>query len=281
LLSIDAGVDASLELSMIKQEDNVLRFMVSSINPAFANALRRTMIAEVPTMAIDDVIIIENTSVIFDEFLAHRFGLIPLTTDLDAYILPEECDCKSELGCNRCRASFTVEVEAVDETTTVYSGDLKPENPAIRPVNDKIPIAKLAPTQKLKLEAYARLGRGQEHAKWQPVSACTYKFLPTISIDMNKCDGCGDCIKYCPRCILEMKNNKLVVKDVNECTLCSECIKHCAKKACPIDVGWSEKDFIFYMESTGALPPTKIVEQAAKQIGEKASELAQLIKKME
>lgn len=270
-----------MDISMIKQEDNALRFMASGITPAFANALRRIMIAEVPTMAIEDVIIIENTSVLFDEFLAHRFGLVPLTTDLDAYILPEKCDCKSELGCNRCRASFTMEVEATDNATIVYSGDLKPDNPVIKPVSEKIPIVKLAPEQKLRLEAYARLGRGQEHAKWQPVSACTYKFLPTISVDVNKCSGCGDCIKYCPKCILKMENNKLIVKDVQECTLCTECIKHCAKDTCPITIGWSENDFIFYIESTGSLPTTKIVEQAAKQIGEKASELSQLIKSME
>jgi DNA-directed RNA polymerase subunit D len=267
-----------LELCVIKKDKDVLRFMVSGVTTAFANALRRTMIAEVPTMAIDDVIVIENTSVLFDEFLAHRFGLIPLTTDLDAYTLPEKCDCKSELGCNRCRASFTMEVEAKDKTTTVYSGDLEPDNPSIRPVSEKIPIVKLAPGQKLKLEAYAKLGRGQEHAKWQPVSACTYRYLPTISIDTSKCDGCGDCIKYCPKCVLEMKDKKIVVKDVEECTLCTECIKRCSKEPCPIKVGWSETDFIFLVESTGSLPATKIVEEAAKQIGEKASELLQILK---
>jgi DNA-directed RNA polymerase subunit D len=270
-----------LEISIIKHEDSSLRFMVSGVTSAYANALRRVMISEVPTMAIEDVIIIENTSVLFDEFLAHRFGLIPLTTDLDAYILPEKCDCSSELGCNRCRAPFTMEIESAEKTTVVYSGDLKPDNPIIRPVSDKIPIVKLAPGQKLRLEAYARLGRGQEHAKWQPVSACTYKFSPNLSVDMNKCSGCGDCIKYCPKCILKLENNKLVVKDVQECTLCTECVKHCTKEPCPITISWSENDFIFYVESTGSLSATKIVEQAAKQIGEKASELSHLIEDIE
>ncbi|MCX6659892.1 MAG: DNA-directed RNA polymerase subunit D [Candidatus Bathyarchaeota archaeon] len=268
-----------MEISTVKREGNTIRFMVSGVTPAFANALRRTVIAEVPTMAIDDVMIIENTSVLFDEFLAHRLGLIPLTTDLDAYTLPENCECRSELGCNRCRASFTMEVEATDRTTTVYSGDLRPDNPAIKPVGEKIPVVKLAPGQKLRLEAYAKLGRGQEHAKWQPVSACTHKYLPTVSVDVSKCDGCGDCVKFCPKCILELKNDKLTVRNVEECTLCTECVRHCAKRPCPIKLDWSEEDFIFYVESTGALPVTQIVEQAAKQIGEKASELSQLIKR--
>lgn len=270
-----------MELSSIKQQDNAIRFILSGVTSTFANAMRRVMIAEVPTMAIDDVIIIENTSALFDEFLAHRFGLIPLTTDLDSYILPEKCDCNSELGCNRCRASFTMEIEAKDDMIFVYSGDLKPDNPVVTPVNNKIPIVKLAAGQKLQLEAYARLGRGQEHAKWQPVSVCTYKYLPKISIDMKKCDSCGKCVKFCPKCILEIKDNRLVVKDIEECTLCTQCIKNCPKKSCPIKVEWSEKDFIFNIESNGALPITKIVEQAAIQIGEKASELSSLMKNLE
>ncbi|MGQ9542939.1 MAG: DNA-directed RNA polymerase subunit D [Candidatus Bathyarchaeia archaeon] len=270
-----------MELSIIELEDNLARFRVSGINPAFANALRRVMIAEVPTMAIDDVIIIENTSALFDEVLAHRLGLIPLTTDLDTYTLPEKCDCKSELGCNRCRVSLTLEAEANDKTVTVYSGTLMSDNPSIRPVNDKIPIVKLAPGQRLKLEAYARLGRGQEHAKWQPVSACAYKYLPLITISSRRCDGCGDCVKYCPRRILDLVDGKLQAKNVESCTLCSECVRHCPKKPCPINIGWSEEDFIFHIEGTGSLPVVRIVQEAARQISEKALELSQLLRETE
>lgn len=128
-------------------------------------------------MAIDDVMILENNSVMYDEILAHRLGLIPVTTD-QTYNLPEDCTCKSELGCERCRASFSLEIEASDPVEVVYSSHLRPENPDVKPVSDKIPIVKLVQGQKVKLEAYARLGRGKVHAKWQAVSACTYSHDP-------------------------------------------------------------------------------------------------------
>jgi len=102
----------------------------------------------------------------YDEILAHRLGLIPVTTD-PTYNLPEECTCKSELGCEKCRASLSLEIEASDPVEVVYTSNLKPENPEVKPVSDKIPIVKLAQGQRVKLEAYARLGRGRDHAKWQ------------------------------------------------------------------------------------------------------------------
>ena len=147
-----------VEVKIITQDEKRLRFIVKGVDTAYVNALRRIMISEVPCMAIDEVMIVENSSVLHDEILAHRLGIIPLKTDLDAYNLPEECDCKSEFGCSKCRVTFTLDVEAEDETITVYSEDLKSEDPNIIPVSDKIPIVKLAPGQRVRLEAYARPG---------------------------------------------------------------------------------------------------------------------------
>ncbi len=166
-----------MDIKLLSREPDTVRFILSDVSFAFANALRRVIFSEVPVMAIDDVMILENNSVMYDEILAHRLGLIPVTTDT-SYNLPEECSCKSELGCERCRASFSLEVEASEPAEVVYSSHLKPENPEVRPVSDKIPIVKLAQGQKIKLEAYARLGLGKVHAKWQPVSAATYSYDP-------------------------------------------------------------------------------------------------------
>jgi DNA-directed RNA polymerase subunit D len=124
-------------------------------------------------MAIDDVVILENSSVMFDELVSHRLGLIPLKTDLGRYNLPEDCDCKNALGCSKCRVLLVLDAEATDRTRTVNSGDLISEDPESKPVSDSIPIVKLAPGQKIKLEAYARLGKGSEHAKWQPTAVST------------------------------------------------------------------------------------------------------------
>jgi DNA-directed RNA polymerase subunit D len=144
---------------------------MKGIERAYANAIRRIAISQVPTMAIDDVVILENSSVMFDELVAHRLGLIPLKTDLNRYNLPEDCDCKSALGCPKCRVLLVLDAEATDKIRTVNSSDLVSEDPETKPISDLIPIVKLAPGQKVKLEAYARLGKGTEHAKWQATSA--------------------------------------------------------------------------------------------------------------
>src|SRR5438094_6797384 len=150
------------------------------------------------------------------EILGHRLRLIPVTTD-PTYNLPEECTCKSELGCEKCRASLSLEIEASDPVEVVYTSNLKPENPEVRPVSDKIPIVKLAQGQRVKLEAFARLGKGRTHAKWQPVSAATYSYDEKAGT------------------------------------------------------------FTFLVESTGALPPERVVLEAARIIGAKSVDFQEQI----
>ncbi|MEM3383414.1 MAG: DNA-directed RNA polymerase subunit D [Nitrososphaerales archaeon] len=164
-----------IEIQVLEQDEKKIKVMIKGVHRSYLNAIRRFAISEVPTMAIDEVIIIENSSIMYDELLAHRLGLIPLRTDLTRYVLPEECECKSALGCPRCRVLIVLDAEATDKTKFVYSGDLKSEDKFVRPVSDSIPIVKLAPRQAIKLEAYARLGKGKEHAKWQPTTASVLK----------------------------------------------------------------------------------------------------------
>lgn len=160
-----------VSIDVIESQPSRVRLRLKGVERAYANAIRRIAISQVPTMAIDDVVILENSSVMFDELVAHRLGLIPLKTDLSRYNLPEDCDCKSALGCPKCRVLLVLDAEANDKVRAVNSGDLVSEDPETKPISDLIPIVKLAPGQKVKLEAYARLGKGSEHAKWQPTSA--------------------------------------------------------------------------------------------------------------
>lgn len=150
-------------------EDRV-SLQLDGVDRSYANAVRRFCLSEVPSMAIDDVVILENSSVLYDEILAHRLGMVPLKTDLERYILPEKCDCGTPLGCQKCRVLLVLDASAHEKTRTVYSGDLVSEDREISPISASIPIVKLAPGQTVKLEAYARLGRGKEHAKWQPAT---------------------------------------------------------------------------------------------------------------
>jgi DNA-directed RNA polymerase subunit D len=161
----------SLEVVSKTNERIVLRF--NNVPRQYVNAIRRISISEVPTLAIDDVVMMENSSVMHDEAIAHRLGLIPLRTDLKRFVLPQDCDCNNSLGCSKCRVLLVLDSEANDKTKVVTSGDLVSEDEVVRPVSGNVPIITLAPSQKLKFEAYARLGLGSNHAKWQPTTCST------------------------------------------------------------------------------------------------------------
>ena len=139
----------------------------------YANALRRICLNGVPIFAIDTVDIIENSSVLPDEGLAHRLGLIPIKTDLSRFNEPSKCECQSETGCSNCRVMLILDSGDSDETRTVLSNELSSEDDSVKPTSDKISIVQLTQGQRIKVECYARLGRGTEHAKWNSANIST------------------------------------------------------------------------------------------------------------
>ncbi len=153
-------------LEIVSQDKQKISVRLKGIPIQYANALRRVCLNGVPVFAIDTIDIIENSSVLADEGLAHRLALIPLKTELSRFVEPSKCECHSETGCSNCRVMLVLDSGDTDTTKTVLSSDLISEDEDVKPVSDKIPIVQLAPGQKVKLEAYARLGRGIEHAKW-------------------------------------------------------------------------------------------------------------------
>ena len=153
-------------LEIVEQSERKIIVKLKNVPLQYANALRRICLTGIPVFAIDDVVIIENSSVLADEGVAHRLAMIPIKTDLTRFVEPSKCDCHSEVGCSRCRVMLMIDSGSTDTTRTVTSAELTSEDDMVKPVSDKIPIIELAPGQKLKLEAYARLGRGTEHAKW-------------------------------------------------------------------------------------------------------------------
>jgi DNA-directed RNA polymerase subunit D len=160
-------------LEIISKDNKKMSVKLKGIPLQYANALRRICLNGVPVFAIDTVDIIENSSVLPDEGLAHRLGLIPLKTDLSRFNEPSKCDCHSETGCSNCKVMLVLDSGDSDITRTVLSSDLSSEDDSVKPISEKIPIVQLAPGQKIKIECYARLGRGLEHAKWNSATIST------------------------------------------------------------------------------------------------------------
>jgi DNA-directed RNA polymerase subunit D len=263
-----------MEIEFASLDDSLARFTLSGASTAFANAMRRAMIGEVPTLAIEDVRIYDNTSALFDEMLAHRLGLIPITTDLATYTTQDNCSCGGA-GCPGCTSTYTLSVEG---PKTVTSSDLIPQDPKAAPVYDNIPIVKLTKGQKLVIEARAVLNTGRTHAKWQPTLVCGYKNYPVITVS-DACDACGNCVDECPRDILEIKGKKVGVINgkLPDCSMCRLCERACLASGIghepAIKISAENDRFIFVVESDGSLPAREIMNRALTYIREQADEL--------
>ncbi|MHA1785796.1 MAG: DNA-directed RNA polymerase subunit D [Candidatus Helarchaeota archaeon] len=266
-----------VNIEILEKSNDHIKFVVGDVSSSLVNSLRRVLISEIPVMAIEEVWILENNTVLYDKMLAHRLGLIPLKTDLESFKLPSECECQGA-GCPQCRVTFTLSKEAVNEDEIVYSGDLVSSDPKTVPVVDNIPIVKLIKGQKVELEAYSVLGIGKEHTKWQASTTSSYKNYPKIEIIENACTNCENCIDACPQKLFVLKDKKVVLENILNCTLCKECIKACEDDA--INLNWYEDKFIFNVESSGALPPEVLVFQALKIFNLKVQNFLEEIKKI-
>jgi len=274
--------------------DEEIVFDLIGIDAALANAFRRILIAEVPTMAIEKVFILNNTSMIQDEVLAHRLGLIPINADPRKFHSRQSDEDANEENV----ISFRLKAECVRQqpdpgggseppciNSRVVSGDLlwipqgnqgaRFEDTPIRPVHDDILIAKLRPGQAIEFEAWCEKGVGKTHAKWSPVCTASYRLLPDIVIPPVA--GGDDAAAPAASTVFDVANASTPVARPRKCTM---------NRACNKQAEWGEKvqmtrkrdHFIFTVETTGALPPEVLFQEAVKVLMQKASDTANLLK---
>ncbi|MFC1800658.1 DNA-directed RNA polymerase subunit D [Nanoarchaeota archaeon] len=266
-----------MEIKFLKKdnEKNRVSFILKNSDASFANSLRRVMSNEVPTMAIEVVEYRKNTSLLYDEMLAHSLGLVVLSTDLKSYELPGKCSCKGE-GCAKCQLTLTLKAKG---PKIVYASDLKSKDPKVVPVHPKTVLVKLLKGQELELEATAVLGTGKEHMKWSPGLAY-YKYLPVITVKKDKFDGSEKVAKSCPVNVFEVKNDKLTINKDNvlACHLCNACVDACNGE---VEVTGNEQEIAYTIESWGQLSCKDIAKQAADVLQEKSDEFIELVKKLD
>lgn len=254
-----------------KGPEQKLMFLIKGINATLANTLRRTA-EEVPILAIDIVEFVRNDSVLYDEVLAHRLGLLPLNMD-KTFTPIEECTCKGK-GCAKCTASLSLKAIG---PCTVYAKDLKGK---FKPVYGGMPLVVLQKGHEVELIAEARLGKGKTHTKFSP-GLVYYRQYPLL--DFKECDLCGACIDVCSQKILSFDEGKKKVKvsDILKCDLCGACAEACkAKGKDAIKISPSEEDFIFIIESWGQLSPREIFIESIKALNKNLKQLSAQISKI-
>lgn len=262
-----------MEIKMIGKDKKTGRvsFVLVDSNPSFANAMRRNMTDSVPVMAIDEVEFRKNNSALYDEIVAHRLGLLPLTTDLKSYTLPSQCKCKGE-GCARCSVKLTLKSKG---TGYVYASEIKSKDPQIKPVFQKTPIVKLIKGQDLEFEATAVLGVGKDHVKW---SACHvwYGYEPKITVNNSSSKIAEFQDRYPPQIFDNSgKISKDIILDQNLVDACDGVCDDIVK------VEYSDKNFIFHVEPWGQLGVKEIAVKAAEIFSEQLKEFDEKLKEAE
>ena len=254
------------------KDEGKLSFIIKDTTPAFANALRRIISEEVPAMAIEDVEFAKNNSILYDEMIAHRLGLVPLKTDLKGYDMPPEKYEKAEDLNAKQHVKFVLKAKG---PCIVYASDLKSKDPAIKPVYPKMPITNLLKGQSLELEATAVLGKGKAHSKWSPALAY-YKHKPIIEIGSVK--NPEEIVEKTHGSIFEIKNGKLeVIKDNLFKYDLAGVLEDISNGEIKVKY---DNDIIFCIESWGQLTCREILNAALDIFNEKFDEFNEEVKKL-
>jgi len=293
----DAPPKSKLEILEIKKQE--IRFQLTNVKCSVANAIRRVMIAEVPTLAFDFADIELNDSVFHDEFLAHRLGLIPLVSkNVKKFKDSRDCDCDG--NCDGCSVEFELDVHntsneiidvttrdlinvtpAPDEMDDAESSEQKKACLSVVPADhleggDGLPgeppivITKLGSGQRLKFRAMARRGIAKEHAKFQPVSIVSVQHYPNIDIDRDESatltvDQKQQIVDICPTKVygIDHQTGQLCVVNLLKCMFCQECTRLAIEEfeiPSLLSVVSVPDRYIFTVETTGSMAPCQVVE---------------------
>ena len=256
----------------LKPKKAVLK--IEDTRPYFVNSLRRVMISELPKLAVDDVVIYDNTSALFDEIISHRLGLVPIPTDLSLLAFREECVCKGK-GCPNCTVRYTLSKEGEG---TVYSGDLQPAEKSWAIIENKIPIVELYGDQRLILEVEAVLGRGRDHAKWQAVQAPGYRMETIIEFDKKRTGDVKEFVDKLPKDLVEIKANRLELKDITKLPILESFIEK--EKLDFLTIKRDPTKLIFSFETDGSFSAKDAILESAKILEKKYAELGKLLKSL-
>lgn len=237
------------EVEFIERGDRKARFLVRGVTPAFANGIRRAMLADVPTLSIDTVRVVENSSVMFDEQIGLRLGLVPLTTP------PGEYDEGDEI-------TLALDVEG---PATAYSGDIVTSDDLVEPADDNVPIIELKEGQRLEFEADAVLDSGKSHAKHQGGVAVGYRNLQRVEV-------VGDAAEFEDE---EPHIVRGVIEDDGELVMTDEFGNDLTNRYPGKDLEVSDvpNAFVFHVETDGSMSVEDLVVAAVDTLHDRADEL--------
>ncbi|GAA5856173.1 hypothetical protein JCM9279_000925 [Rhodotorula babjevae] len=272
-----------------------LEFDLVGVDASVANAIRRVVIAEVPTVAIENVYIWNNTSIVQDEVLAQRLGLIPLAIDprkVDAKKAADEppTDLNTVVFSLVARCTRRPDVkkgetdpEKIWNGTQVLSSALEFSSRGgqdklfgahePKPAVDDILIAKMRGNQEIVAELHCNKGIGKDHAKWSPVATASYRLLPTIQLLSDIPRDLHPKFQACfPVGVIDIAGDDLVVANPRRDTVSREVLRH-PEFEDKVKLGRVRDHFIFNLESAGQYAPQELVPEALHVLLDKLREV--------
>merc|ERR1719242_1213416 len=251
-----------IEIQDIDEENDSMLLDMIGVDTAIANAFRRILLAEVPVMAIEDCCVLQNNSVLQDEVLCHRLGLLPIKCDPRIFDWIDEENSRYDRGQDpsntlifklhvECRANPKAKAKdpphrkCINAIVTSKDIEWVPQPgqmellqqhnpPPIQMVFDDIIIAKLRPGQSIEISMRAIKGVGRDHAKFSPVGTASYRLLPHIEMEWNEDIENGlrepdpQQLEYlkalCPRNVFDVEGDRIVANRPRDCSLCRACI---------------------------------------------------------
>jgi DNA-directed RNA polymerase subunit D len=252
-----------MKLKTVSNEGLVAKYTIEGSSPAWINALRRFSQDYVPTLAFEDLEIAQNASALYDDIVAHRIGLIPLTTDLSSYSLPEE-------GAEVSAMNSVMLTLHVDKPGYVQASSFVSKDPKVKPAFDNIQVTYLLENQEIELTGLAIMGQGVKHVKWTPCNAF-YTYEPIVKVNNGSKELAAVIGKYPPQVV---EGSKINEKAINTPAL----IDACDGISDAVSVSYNDKNFIFTVESFGQLQPKEILSEAIVQFNMQLDELKALVK---
>ena len=271
-----------MDIEILEMAERKCKFILKNSTPSKANALRRTMLSDIPKMAIDKVEFhlgpidvdgkeFESVTPLFDEIIAHRLGMVPIPTDLDLFGYQKDCACGGE-GCPNCEIMYLLKKSG---PCTVYSGDMEPlGSPDFRVKDEHIPIVELADRQSVLIYAHAVMGTASPHVKWQVANGVGYKYRPKVTLerDIDDEDVIKDVLKGCPGHVFEVVDGKIDPVHSDDCIFCHAC-KENGKGA--IRVESDDRNFVFKFETDGSLTAQQVLDKATEILADNAKAFAE------
>lgn len=259
-----------MKVQVLELTDRKCKLAIEETAPYFVNSLRRVLLSEVPKLAVHNVVIYDNNSGLFDEIISHRLGLLPVPTDPEAFNFRDACTCDGE-GCPNCMVRYTLSKEG---PTTVYSGDLEPEDAKFAIADPKVPIVELLKGQRLILEAEAELGRGRQHAKWQPVTGVGYSYFTSIRATEKAKETITEIAKDCPLDASKVKGGFEITDDTGNVTLCEACLAKTEEAEVPVH--YDATRFVFKFETDGSISAKDALRESVALLERRIEEMRTL-----